>query len=270
MKLEDWSAAVRPKVQGSWNLHEQLSKTELDFFIMLSSLAGICGYASQANYSAGGSFEDALAKYRTASGLPGVAIDIGIVKSVGYVAETDGTAERLIVNSGYMTLSEDDVLGAIESAIISPYSGQILLGLSEGSNRPWEETQIARDLRFSSLRYQNLAENSGVAAKTGGNDLSGKIAAATTFDQAVGICSEGITKKLMDIFMIDEVDLNPSSSLSSYGVDSLVAVELRNMLSLRAGADISIFDIMQSATITTLAVTVASKSSYIDTSLVTT
>jgi acyl carrier protein len=268
MTLEDYSAAVRPKVQGSWNLHHQLSKDNLDFFVMLSSLAGICGYASQANYSAGGSFEDALSWHRTKQGLPGVAIDIGIVKSVGYVAETDGTAERLITNSGYMTLSEDDVLRAIESAIISPFSGQILLGLNEGSNRPWEDTQIARDLRFSTLRYQDLALNTGVVSKAGTSDLLGKIAAATTFVEAVEVVVEGITKKLMDIFMIDEAEIIPSKSLSSYGVDSLVAVELRNMLSLRAGADISIFDIMQSASITTLAATVAAKSSHIDPTLV--
>ncbi|KAH8799819.1 hypothetical protein F5884DRAFT_905307 [Xylogone sp. PMI_703] len=268
MKLEDWSAAVRPKVQGSWNLHQQLSKTDLDFFVILSSLAGICGYASQANYSAGGSFEDALAKYRTKNGQPGVAIDIGIVKSVGYVAETEGTAERLIGNSGYMLLSEDDVLKAVESAILTPYSGQILLGLNEGSNRPWEETQIARDLRFSSLRYQDLAQNSGNTNKAGSSDLLSKIAAATSFDEAAQVVMEGITKKLMDIFMIEESEVNPAKSLSSYGVDSLVAVELRNMLSLRAGADISIFDIMQSSSITSLAATVAAKSSHIDPSLI--
>jgi aryl carrier-like protein len=79
---------------------------------------------------------------------------------------------------------------------------------------------------------------------------------------------KSITNKLMDIFMIAETEVDPSKSLSVYGVDSLVAVELRNMLALRAGAEVSIFDIMQSPSITALASTVASKSSHIDSSLV--
>lgn len=77
-----------------------------------------------------------------------------------------------------------------------------------------------------------------------------------------------ITKKLVDIFMLAEAEVSPSLGLSDYGVDSLVAVELRNMLALRAGSETSIFDIMQSTSITSLASAVATKSSYLDKSLV--
>ncbi|KAH8800165.1 hypothetical protein F5884DRAFT_838128 [Xylogone sp. PMI_703] len=178
----------------------------------------MCGYASQANYSAGGSFEDILTEYRTMNGLPGVAVDIGIVKSVGYVAETEGTSERLIGKSGLCCL--------------------------------------------------DLAQNSGNTNETGSTDLLSKIAAATSFEEAVQIVMKGINKKLMDIFVIEEAEVNPAKSLSSYGVDSLVAVELRNMPSLRAEADISIFNIMQSSSIASLAATVASKSSHINPSLI--
>ncbi|KAI9879283.1 MAG: hypothetical protein M1830_009013 [Pleopsidium flavum] len=263
MTLEDYYVAIRPKVQGSWNLHLQLSSHELDFFVMLSSLAGIVGYASQCNYSAGGTFQDALARYRTARGLPGVAIDLGVVKSVGYVAENDGTADRL-KKSGHMVLSEDDVLGAVESAITSPPSTQIMFGLNSGPGRHWEESPMARDLRFSSLRYRQSAQYTASVSKAGSTDLGSKIAAASSFDEAVEVIVKGITKKLMDIFMVAEEEVTPSKALSDYGVDSLVAVELRNMLALRAGSEISIFDIMQSRSITALSAMVASKSSHID------
>lgn len=267
MTLEDYNAGIRPKVHGTWNLHQQLSGHELDFFVMLSSLVGIAGYASQSSYSAGGAFQDALARYRTARGLPCVAIDLGQVKSVGYVAETDGTAERLL-KQGFTLLSEDDVLRTIESAIISPFSTQLIVGLNTGPGRHWEEATMARDLRFSSLRYRQSAQNTANASRAGSTDLGGKIAAASTLDEAAEVVVEGITKKLMDIFMIEEAEVIPSKPLSNYGVDSLVAVELRNMLALRAGAEVSIFDIMQSVSITALGATVASKSSHIDPSLV--
>lgn len=82
MTREGYVTAINPKVQGSWNLHEIFPSTQLDFFIMLSSLVGVAGNVSQANYSAGGSFQDALARYRNARGLPAVTLDLGI-SSVG-------------------------------------------------------------------------------------------------------------------------------------------------------------------------------------------
>lgn len=127
---------------------------------------------------------------------------------------------------------------------------------------------MARDHRFSSLRYRQSAQNTASASKAGTGDLGSLIAAASSFDEAVEVIVKGITKKLMDIFMIAEAEIAPSNALSEYGVDSLVAVELRNMLALRAGAEVSIFDIMQSTSITAVGTLVASKSSHIDPSLV--
>lgn len=267
MTLEDYYTAIRPKVQGSWNLHEYFREQPLDFFVMLSSLAGIVGYASQCNYSAGGTFQDALARHRTARGLPGVAIDLGVVKSIGYVAENDGTAERLR-KTGHTVLSEDDVLKAVESAILSPRATQLMLGLNTGPGPHWEESPMARDMRFSSLRFRQSSQVTTSVSRGGSSDLGDQIAAASTLDEAAEAVVQAITKKLVDIFMLAEAEISPSMSLSDYGVDSLVAVELRNMLALRAGSETSIFDIMQSTSISALATVVATKSNHIDKGLI--
>ncbi|KAG0646234.1 Highly reducing polyketide synthase [Hyphodiscus hymeniophilus] len=265
MSFDDWNGGIRPKVDGSWNLHEVFSTHTLDFFIMLSSLAGVFGIVSQTNYGAGGTFQDALAQYRTRRGLPGAAIDIGVVKSVGVVAENDNIDERLR-KSGHTLLSEDDVLGAIESAITSPPSCPMMLGLNPGPGHHWEDSGMARDLRFAAIKYKQSTLSISSANKTASDELGGLIAAAETFDDAVSAAVGGISKKLMDIFMISEIV--PTYNLSDYGVDSLVAVELRNMLALKAGAEISIFDIIQSASVLALATKVAARSSYLDPSLV--
>lgn len=249
MTLDDWNAAVRPKIQGSWNLHQQLQNSELDFFIMLSSLVGIAGYASQSNYSAGGAFEDALAKYRTARGLPAVTIDLGPVKSVGYAAERDGTAERLL-KDGIGVVSEAEVLKTIKSAILSPFSTQFIVGLHTEPSNYWEDGgKMSRDARLAPLRYRQSKESTTNANKASSTDLGGQIAAATSLDEAVDVVLGEITRNLMDIFMVSGSGIAPSKPHSAYGVDSLVAVELRNVLALWASAEVSIFDIMQSASI---------------------
>jgi NAD(P)-dependent dehydrogenase (short-subunit alcohol dehydrogenase family) len=42
MTFEQWTESTRPKIQGSWNLHTHFPK-DMDFFIMLSSMAGVIG-----------------------------------------------------------------------------------------------------------------------------------------------------------------------------------------------------------------------------------
>jgi len=82
MSYEDWTAATRPKIQGSLNLHETMPK-DLDFFVFLSSSAGVIGARGQANYAAGNSFQDSLAQYRREKGMNAVSLDLGPVLGVG-------------------------------------------------------------------------------------------------------------------------------------------------------------------------------------------
>jgi hypothetical protein len=42
MSHEEFQLAIRPKIQGSWNLHELLPR-DLEHFIMLSSATGVLG-----------------------------------------------------------------------------------------------------------------------------------------------------------------------------------------------------------------------------------
>jgi NADPH:quinone reductase-like Zn-dependent oxidoreductase/SAM-dependent methyltransferase/NAD(P)-dependent dehydrogenase (short-subunit alcohol dehydrogenase family) len=86
MSVGHLRTAVGPKVHGTWNLHELLPK-ELDFFVMLSSLAGVMGHRGQGNYGAGNIFQDYFASFRRSHGLRAMTIDIGYLLSVGFVAE---------------------------------------------------------------------------------------------------------------------------------------------------------------------------------------
>ncbi|KAK4148341.1 KR domain-containing protein, partial [Chaetomidium leptoderma] len=163
MTLTDHNTALAPKVQGSWNLHQYFaSPDDLDFYIMLSSLIGVVGFASQCNYSAGGAFQDALARHRAEQGLPGVSLDLGIVKSVGYLAEDEATKTiEALQRHGFTALSDDDVLSAIGSAIDTPFAGALTLGINTGpttgghnNNNNNENSALKRDLRFACLEHQ--------------------------------------------------------------------------------------------------------------------
>ena len=260
MTVDQWRTAIRPKVHGSWNLHSYFSsEREHDFFVLLSSLSGVVGLASQCNYAAGGAYQDALASYRLANNLPAASIDIGVVQSVGVVAENKELAEGLR-RTGYKALTEKQVLAALEAAISTNPTSQMLIGLN-GAN--WETSGLDRDDRFTPMKArENLDGKDGVRSG-GAMELGGLIATATSLEEATDVVSTAIAEKLTELFMLSEDEVKLTKAPKDYGVDSLSAVELRNVLAVKAGAEISIFDIMQSQSITGLAGKVASTSKYL-------
>ena len=274
MTVDNHNAALAPKVQGSWNLHQYFaSPDELDFYITLSSLIGVVGFASQSNYSAGGAFQDALARHRVEKGLPGVSIDLGIVKSVGYLAEDEASKTiDALQRHGFTSLSEDAILAAINSAITTPYAGALALGLNTGPTTTANDSALARDLRFACLAHQETTNPNPTAqptaAASAGNDLASRLAASRTLDEATAHVVDAVARKLSDIFMLaadegEAVAAAAGRSLAEYGVDSLVAVELRNMLALKAGAEMSIFEIMQCGSVGALGREVAGRSRFV-------
>ena len=269
MSFADYNAAVHPKVLGTWNLHQEFSDTELDFFIMLSSFVGVGGNGGQANYAAGGSFQDALARHRTANGLPAVAIDLGAVKSIGYLADHHKVADRL-KRMGYKALEEDEVLRLVEAGIKDPLrkqtSCQIITGIPTGVGAEWGGAPWRHDPRFIGLKDVDAsgADTQG-SAKT--INLKSQLKAAATLPEAVDAICSAIVRKLSEMFSIPETEVDPAAPMSRYGVDSLVAIELRNWLVSSAQGETSIFDVMQSSSLTGLASKVASKSKFIDPSV---
>lgn len=264
MTLSDYTTGLRPKVQGTWNLHTAFASTPLDFFVILSSIAGVIGIASQCNYGAGGAFQDALAAYRTSQGLPCVSIDIGAVKNVGYVAEHEET-DTYLKKQGHMVLSEGDVLKSLACAITSPFSTQLVFGINTApSSALWDEGPAARDLRFWPAKFRNTGEeaSSGMA-----DTLAGRIACSKTLEEAAAWVGVEITAKIMDIFMIPEDEVFPNKPMADFGVDSLTAVELRNALATKASTEVSIFDIMQSPSLSALATSIATKSAHLNPAL---
>ncbi|KAJ5504483.1 hypothetical protein N7463_007357 [Penicillium fimorum] len=271
MTLADYEAAVRPKVHGTWNLHKTSeSPNSLDFFVILSSVEGVAGNTGQSNYSAAGSFQDALARKRVASGLPGVSIDLGAVKAIGVAAETAGILNRLH-KIGHLPLTEAQVLSVLGSAILSPYTAQVVIGLNSGPGPHWDiegESQLGRDLRFAALQIRETGQGSAGpdahASKDGSESLSNKLSNTGSAKEAAELVSAAIAEKLSEIFMIPVSDIELPNRPAHYGIDSLVAVELRNMLVQQVAAEVSIFGIMQSSSLAALAADVASKSAFID------
>ncbi|KAH7002225.1 short chain dehydrogenase-domain-containing protein [Ilyonectria destructans] len=238
------------------------------FFIMLSYFAGAFGHLSQANYNAGNTLQDALARHRTSLGMPAVSIDLAAVKSAGFVAEADDAeCERILKSLGEDVLEIDHVLRIIETAIrepsrASPDDCQIITCLARYGSII-EGSASKRYRRFATVRMADrTAVSDGLAA---GNTADATTVLIHTFSSsgislvdAAKAIAQAIISKLADIFNIAMAEVDASLPMSHYGVDSLVAVELRNWLGSAAKAKVSIFTILQTPSLTEFTPLVAS------------
>lgn len=152
MTLGDFQAVTASKVEGTWNLHRALSTSPLDFFIALSSIAGVIGNSGQAAYAAANAFLDDFMEYRRSKGLPGTTIDLTAVRDVGYLAEVDSKRQQEVLKNIGTDGMEAQVLALLAAAITGTLtdscSGQCItsLNLSDSLENFW-----AQDAKFSQL-----------------------------------------------------------------------------------------------------------------------
>lgn len=117
MAFSDWEQSVRPKVLGTWNLHQATSSANLDFFVLLSSICGIAGQPVQANYNSANAFLDAFVNYRHGQNLPASVVDLGLMGCIGMMVREHREVNQRLLANGYLSLGEQDLLDALALAI---------------------------------------------------------------------------------------------------------------------------------------------------------
>ncbi|XXH05842.1 hypothetical protein Hte_012280 [Hypoxylon texense] len=262
MTYEDWQLATRPKTIGSWNLYQGFGN-DLDFFIFLSSSAGVIGNRGQANYAAGNAFQDSLAQHINTTGkgiTHAVSLDLGPILGAGMLAENPETLDKLKA-SGFFGIRLEDFKRIVESAITGYMEGdekipaQVVTGVGTGGlmrqNKPadpyWTRTAL-----FTHLNRVDVPEGSETDSE-GGADLRDTtpvlLAQAVDAEEARCIISKGLRAVLSKSMNMDASDVDESKPPSNYGVDSLVAVGVRNWVSRECEADVSIFEVLSETSI---------------------
>jgi len=274
MSLEDWQIVVAPKVQGTWNLHSVLLKENqpIDFFLLLSSWSGLVGQWGQANYASANAFLDAFTQYRHSQGLPSSTVDVGVMEDVGYVSRNAHFLEYFHTTSTHV-LYEQDLLDSLQLLIArsmrlssniktNGYSSigryeyvnksQLALGLrstqplSASNNR----TVWKRDPRMAFYRnIESQAETTIISSNKALKEFLKDARRNTSrLDGADGtsFLANEIGKTLFGFMMRNEEMLDLNLAPSAMGVDSLVAIELRNWFKHSLGVDVTVLEILKS------------------------
>jgi acyl carrier protein len=262
MNHRDYEDVVRPKVKGTWNIHNALSETgvNLDYFVVLSSAAGILGSRGQGAYAAANTFLDAFMQYRTRKGLPGTSLDLTAVTGAGYIAENAEREKDILKNFGNEVVTEREVLALLSSAVRGVCGPQCLTGLKLHVGSDGSFPYYAKDARFSQLKEAAIFR-----AEAEGQLQEKKVSAGEAFravksdEEGVAVASEGILQKLSEVLTVDMADLDAARNITSYGLDSLTAIELRNWIAKELRANLQILELLSAGTVTDLAVMIVQK-----------
>ncbi|XP_044716041.1 polyketide synthase dehydratase domain-containing protein [Hirsutella rhossiliensis] len=271
MSYRQWATATKPKIQGSWNLH-QLLPDGLDFFVLLSSLAGIVGSISQANYAAGNTYQDALVHYRRSKGLAAQSIDLGVIGGIGYIHEHQDVAARMndfglkffhllqcalaSTGDGKNSLPRQLLVGACSGGIM-----QAAQKTNPDAHFSWLQTFAS----FAYLRELDVQDEAAtdVGDKAEGQKLLDQLRRSKSIDEAIDTVQQILLARISKIVSVAVTDINTTKPVHTYGVDSLVAVELRNWLAKELKSDMSIFDLTSNAPISDVCRKIAGRSQLI-------
>jgi acyl carrier protein len=269
LTFEEWRRGLFAKCTGAINLHEVTLHMPLDFFIMTTSLSNHVGHVTQTAYSAANNFQDAFARYRRRLGLPACAIALGLITEISELGHATSSQNAMSRINLYGT-GEHEFLSCIEAAFHAHTEANIITCLEPSKilQKEEENNQQSRgsgavprwysDARFSHVRraMMNIAEDNESSAGQFGSgprltasaEEVDRLLAGSQSEEALQLVMNAVIARIADMLFMSIEGIEKGKSVSDYGVDSLIAAELRNWLVSTYKCEISFLKLLDGET----------------------
>jgi NAD(P)-dependent dehydrogenase (short-subunit alcohol dehydrogenase family)/acyl carrier protein len=234
---------MAPKAHGAWLLHENTKDLELDCFVMFSSVSSIFGNPAQGNYAAANAFLDSLAHHRRSLGLPALAINWGVLGGEGYVARNERVAEFL-ARQGTAALTPREVTTLMES-FLTAHATQVAAIRVDWAK--WR--QSFRGMQDNPLVERIFASGVELQETSGGNsDWRQRIQAATDEERDT-VIGQAVREVVGSVLRVKPESLRDDQPLTDLGLDSLMGVEIENLIESSIGVALPPTSLMRARTI---------------------
>ena len=230
LSWSQFTQVMAPKIQGAWHLHELSQHLPLDFFVCFSSMASLIGNPGQGNYAAANGFMDALIHYRRGRGLPGLSINWGPWRQSGMATSLNSQHQQRIKAQGITALSTESGLQAIGELLSAQFTqvgvmsidwGQFVPLLPPGAKIPLlEDFTLTKAKMSPKSRFREQLE-------------------ATSVNQRKELLITYLSSEIAKVLGLKDLEtIEVRQPLFDLGLDSLMAVELKNRLESGLGVSL--------------------------------
>lgn len=257
MSSDDLALVLRPRVLGTQNLDRAFFSTDLEFFILFSSISCIVGNPGQSNYNASNMFMSTLCNQRRARGLAASVIDVGMLIGFGHLHHSQAAGfkfEDHFRREGFLAISESDLhiifAEAIHAGRPSCKTGcELITGLGSNGDAPWTHTP-----RLGHYRSRHEAQETGQTShrRSEAQALSNCLRGVHTDEEALSVLETVVSGKIGQLLGKIAEDLSHDIPLLALGLDSLVAVEIRSWILRELEIDMPVLKILGGASVSVI------------------
>ena len=217
---ERFETVLWPKVLGAWHLHRATEDRDLDLFILFSSRVGVMGNPGQANHAAANAFLDQLAGHRRARGLPGQAIAWGAWSEIGEAAEQRDRIDRQRTALGGRWFTPQQGMQAFDQLVRQDVTTSVVMSMD------WSVFEEAVDDRPAFLEDLLSVAADEADSPASPEDLLSRLRDAPAREE---LLVAFLQQEVQAVLRLTSAPA-PTVGFFDLGMDSLMAVELRNRL----------------------------------------
>ena len=230
---EDVYAVFRGKFEGACSLDRQTRGLPLDFFVCYSAAGTTLGASGQSLYAAANTALDALVVKRVREGYPGSSIAWGGWSGAGMLAELSASGRDGWDERGLVSITPESGFPQLEHSLQSGISNTIAIAVDWRMFTATAPSGL--DLGpFSELTHGSAITGRG-AVRAQERTLGTQLMAATPSERHARL-QQCVKTAARSIIGLDaDMHIDPDLPLKDIGLDSLMAVEMRNELAREIG-----------------------------------
>jgi NAD(P)-dependent dehydrogenase (short-subunit alcohol dehydrogenase family)/acyl carrier protein len=221
---QTWPRAARvlaPKLHGAVLLARHARALDLDLFVCYSSVTGVFGSPGQSSYAAGNAYLDAFCHELRGSGIPAVSVQWGPWRDGGMAAERSVPHAARWNERGVRPMADDLALAGLELALASGVPEVAVLSVD------WRRFGAQPGAEPSRALLSELLDGHAPATTSAASVLPQLMGAPASRRRAL-LIAHARTLALRILALDEATPVDERRPLKELGLDSLMAVELRN------------------------------------------